>query len=64
MVTGVRLNGNNDLAMFGFYGLSTDTKPTETWKGTVIENGSSYLAIDTQKVTFYDRENETWPEPT
>ena len=64
MVTGKRLDGNNDLASFAFYGLSTDTKPTGTWKGTVIENGSSYVTIDTQKVVFYDRENETWPEPT
>ena len=64
MVTAVRLSGNNELAMFSFYGKSTDTKPTGRWEGTVIENGSSYTAIDTQKVNFYDREAETWPNPT
>ena len=43
MVTGVRLSGNNELAEFGFKGLSTDTKPTGKWGKTLIENGSSFF---------------------
>ena len=40
-------------------GLSTDTKPTELDEG-VIENGSVFIAIDTQDVFLYDGENEEW----
>lgn len=40
-------------------GLSTDTKPTELDEG-VIENGSVFIAIDTQDVYLYDGENEEW----
>lgn len=40
-------------------GLSTDTKPTEL-NGKAIGNGSSYIEIDTQKIFFYDLENEEW----
>ena len=44
-------------------GLSTDTKPTETFQGLKIVNGSSFMEIDTQNVFFYDEENATWPDP-
>lgn len=42
-------------------GLSTDTKPTEI-QNTVIDNGSTFIEIDTGKVFIYDLENEEWKE--
>ena len=44
------------------YGLSEDSKPTGTFKGVKIENGSSFLEMDTSKVYLYDAENEEWKE--
>ena len=40
-------------------GLSTDDKP-ETINGGEIVNGSAFIEIDTQKISFYDEENEEW----
>lgn len=42
-------------------GLSTDTKPTEL-DGQKIENGSTFVEIDTGKIYMYDLENEDWKE--
>ena len=42
-------------------GLSTDTKPTEVNNKT-IDNGSTFIEIDTGKIYFYDLENEEWKE--
>lgn len=42
-------------------GLSTDEKPTEM-NGKIVDNGSSYLEIDTGKLYLYDLENERWEE--
>lgn len=42
-------------------GLSTDTKPT-TIDGKEIANGSVFIEIDTQKILFFDAENEEWKE--
>lgn len=42
-------------------GLSSDTKPT-TIEGKKIDNGSVFIEIDTQKIYFYDLENEEWKE--
>lgn len=42
-------------------GLSTDTKPTEI-NGKTIDNGSTFIEIDTGKIYFYDLENEEWKE--
>lgn len=36
-------------------GLSTDDKTTDG-----VLNGSSFLELDTQQVSFYDQENDTW----
>lgn len=63
MVTATRLEGSSELAKFSFAGKSTDTKPTGTWEGTTIKNGSSFMEVDTQNVLFYDQESENWPEP-
>lgn len=42
-------------------GLSTDEKPT-TVDGAAVGNGSIFIEIDTQKLAFYDGENEEWKE--
>lgn len=42
-------------------GLSTDTKPTEI-NGKTINNGSTFVEIDTGKIYFYDLESEEWKE--
>ena len=44
------------------YGLSGDIKPTVTFNGVKIENGSSFLEMDTSKVYLYDAENDEWKE--
>lgn len=41
---------------YDFFGLSTDEKPMD--RG----NGSSFVEMDTGKVFFFDRENNTWVE--
>ena len=40
-----------------YYGLSTDTKPTDG-----VGNGSAFLEMDTSKVYFFDAENSDWWE--
>lgn len=42
-------------------GMSTDTKPT-TIGNKKIGNGSVFVEIDTQKILFFDAENEAWKE--
>lgn len=45
---------------FSFNGLSTDTKPTSTYDGRKIANGSSFFEMDTQEVKFYDASTNQW----
>ena len=40
-------------------GLSTDTKPTTIGEDKV-GNGSVFIEIDTQKMYFFDAENQEW----
>lgn len=42
-------------------GLADDEKPTSI-NGGKIENGSSFIEIDTQKIAFFDGENNEWKE--
>lgn len=60
MVTGSRTEGNNEIAVFSFKGLSTDVKPTNTYNDTVIGNGSAFFEMDTQNVYFYDGGTKSW----
>lgn len=43
-----------------FQGLSSDTKPTETYKGYTIKNGSTFYEIDSTELYMYDEENSQW----
>lgn len=40
-----------------YYGLSTDTQPTDR-----VENGSIFVEIDTGKVYFYNQAGAAWVE--
>ena len=52
--------GYQDAVKVELSGLSTDTKPTGTFAGKAIANGSSFFEMDTQNVKFYDAENDAW----
>lgn len=42
---------------FDFKGLSTDTKPTESFEGQPICENSLFLELDTGDVYYYDGED-------
>lgn len=50
-------------ALVELRGLADDTKPT-TFQGRNIDNGSSFLEIDTGKTYYYDLDNEEWKDPS
>ena len=54
-------DGNDNKVNVELRGLSTDTKPT-TINGYVIENGSSFIEIDTGKIYLYNETSEEWSE--
>lgn len=45
-----------------FCGLSTDTKPVDTYEDIAIANGSEFIEMDTDKKYSYDAENQQWIE--
>ena len=45
-----------------FVGLSTDTKPTDTFNEVVIANGSVFLEMDTSTYYVYDESEPEWLE--
>ena len=47
-------------AQIDLRGLSSDTKPTVTYQGERIGNSSTFLEIDTQNVSFYDKSSDSW----
>lgn len=54
-----KLSGEGTIALVELAGLSTDTKPSVVGT-TKIDNGSVFIEMDTQKVFFYDLENNQW----
>lgn len=55
-------NTKNGRVIYGeLRGLSTDTKPT-TIGTDKIGNGSVFVEIDTQKLSFFDDVSQTWKE--
>lgn len=42
-------------------GMSGETKPTQIGDKK-IGNGSVFIEIDTQKILFFDEENQAWKE--
>lgn len=48
--------------IYSFTGLSSDTKPTRKYKNTMIQNGSSFVEMDTGKVFMYNEAAHAWVE--
>ena len=48
--------------LIDYVGLSDDEKPSSVNGGT-IENGSSFIELDTQKLYLYDQEHDEWLTP-
>lgn len=58
MVRSKRVNAYSDNAVLSeYYGLSTDTKPTEN-----VATGSVFIEVDTGATFLYDEEGEDWTE--
>ena len=53
---------SSDRPVFDFMGKSTDTKPTVTYNGKTIENGSTFYEMNTGKVFMYDADADVWLE--
>lgn len=47
-------------ATFHLDGLSTDTKPKPKYDNVEIRNGSDFLELDTQNISFYDEDAQDW----
>ncbi len=56
MITLYRPAGYDNPRAPEFIGRSIDTKPTN------VENGASYIELDTGRVYRYDKENNLWIE--
>lgn len=56
-----RHDQSDTYTMLELKGLSTDTKPTKMGVFN-IDNGSTFIEIDTGKIYLYDLENEEWKE--
>lgn len=50
----------SNLVHFDFCGLSTDEKPVQKYDCRQIDNGSSFLEMDTGSIYFYDMESGEW----
>jgi hypothetical protein len=55
MVTVNRVGGQIVDKGAEFFGLSSDTKPTED-----VPNASTFICLDTLDTYFFDEENQTW----
>ena len=53
------LKDDKSLILCELRGLSTDEKPIKL-NENLIENGSVFIEIDTQKIYFYDEVNQEW----
>lgn len=51
-------NGGKDFQ--DFRGLSSDVKPITKFDGSDVENGASFLELDTGAVYFFDKSTKTW----
>ena len=57
----VRLTLEGKKVSMELRGLSTDEKP-KVINRAIVDNGSSFIEIDTGKVFLYDLDSETWKE--
>lgn len=56
----ITLNKSDVNEPLSFMGLSTDSKPTQTYNSLKIKNGSTFFEMDTQKVFFYNGATDSW----
>ena len=56
----IKLNKSDVNEPLSFMGLSTDSKPTQTYNGLKIKNGSTFFEMDTQQVFFYNGATDSW----
>lgn len=54
---GVQYIDNKACIISTYYGLSTDSKPTDG-----VGNGSAFVEMDTGKLYFFDSTNTQWRE--
>lgn len=63
MITSVKYSTAPDgSAIFELRGRSTDTKPTETYLGMTVGNGSTFYEINTGDLYMYDLDAGEWVE--
>lgn len=55
----IKLGLRNKVMLVELRGLSTDAKPDKI-NGQDIENGSTFIEIDTGNIYFYDFDNKQW----
>lgn len=60
-INNYKINPDDSYISAELRGLSTDTKPTEI-NDKKIDNGSTFIEIDTGKIFMFDLENEQWKE--
>lgn len=60
-IENTKINPDGDYLSVELRGLSTDTKPTKIGDKN-IGNGSVFIEIDTQKISFYDEDSKEWKE--
>lgn len=51
---------NEESTRFELCGLSSDGKPTATFSGSTIANGSFFIEMDTGSVFLFDAMSRTW----
>lgn len=59
--TSILSTENGEVKSLEFRGLSTDTKPL-TIGDKDINNGSTFIEMDTGKIYLFDLENKQWKE--
>lgn len=57
--TNVKTTKNGEASSYEIRCSSSDEKPT-TINGKTIDNGTALIEIDTQKIFFFDEENQEW----
>lgn len=60
-IENTKVKPDGDYVSVELRGLSTDEKPT-ILDEKIVDNGSIFIEIDTQKIYFYDLENQEWKE--
>lgn len=62
MITIYEFAGKRNGQTVDMIGKSTDEKPTKTFEGHPIINGTIFYEMDTKKIYMYDEEESKWWE--